>query len=73
MDQEELYRRIAINSGSVVVVIGLSYFFFSTDAAADLSPWLRLVAALIGTTACLIGLRVYFLQHDKARRNKSDD
>lgn len=59
MNQEQ-YRKVAINSGSAVIVFGLLYFFFVTDAASGLSFGLKSIAALVGISVSLICLRIFF-------------
>lgn len=54
------YRRVATNSGSAVIVFGLVYFFFATDAASGLSFGLKTFAASTLIIAALICLRLYF-------------
>lgn len=57
---EEQYRKVATNSGSAVIVVGMLYFFFLTDAASDLSFELKVIGALICISASLICLRIFF-------------
>ena len=62
---DEQYRKAAINSGSVVAVVGLVYFFFGTDAAAHLSFGLKLLAAFTSITVLLVCIRLYFRSSKK--------
>lgn len=59
MDQDKL-RRVAINSGSATIVVGILMFFFSNDATASMPFEHRVIASLIGVISSLIALRIFF-------------
>lgn len=60
---KEKQRKIATNSGSVVVVIGILAFFFANERTVHLPMEARLIAAVVIIVVVLIALRRYFAAH----------
>ncbi len=64
MENEQL-RKIAVNSGSIVIVLGILLFFFANDETASMPLSSRVIAALIGIITALIALRIAFAKKIK--------
>lgn len=60
-----LHRRVALNAGSAVIVVGITMFFFGSEAASDLTLSSRVVGWAIGICASLAALRHAFPKPDQ--------